>query len=139
MTVSTKFSTGIDRETGAPLFDFDHAVQSMATIFSTRFGERVMREWVGSPVVYLLGKNLNAPEVIDFFAAVAATIDAFEPRFKVRKVEPLSVARLGRFGVRVVVEYRPRGHLGDLTAERSLRAINATYDQGRWNTQGEEV
>lgn len=136
MSSLTPYSTGIDRATGAPLHDFDHAVQSVATILSTRFGERTMREWVGSPVVGLLGRLMNAPEILSFFTAVQATIDTFEPRLKVRKVEPLSVSRAGVFGVRIVVEYRPRGHLGDPTPEAALRAINATYDSGRWNTLG---
>ena len=136
MSTLTPYSTGIDRETGDVLTDYDHVVQSVAVIFTTRFGERVMREWVGSPVSTLLGRLMNASEILTFFAAVQATVDTFEPRLKVRKIEPLSVSRLGAVGIRIVVEYRPRALSGDLTPEASLRAINATYDTGRWNTQG---
>lgn len=136
MSALTPYSAGIDRETGALLTDYDHVVQSVAVIFATRFGERIMREWVGSPVANLLGRLMNASEILSFFAAVQATIDTFEPRLKVRKVEPLSVSRTGTVGIRIIVEYRPRALLGDLTPEASLRAINATYDTGRWNTLG---
>lgn len=136
MSSLTPYSTGIDRATGRPMHDFDHVVQSAAVIFSTEFGQRVMREWFGSDVPGLLGSLMNRTETLAFFNAMAEAIDLHEPRLKVRKVEPLSVSRSGAFGVRLVVEYRPRGHLGDPTPEAALRAINATYDGGRWNTLG---
>jgi phage baseplate assembly protein W len=136
MSTLTPYSVGIDRETGAVLTDFDHVAQSVVVILSTRFGERVMREWVGSPVVGLLGRLVNASEILTFFTAVQATIDTFEPRLKVRKIEPLSVSRAGALGIRIIVEYRPRGHLGDTAPEAALRTINASYDTGRWNVQG---
>ena len=36
---------GMDRYTGKVLTGWDHVIQSMLVIFSTRFHERVLRRW----------------------------------------------------------------------------------------------
>lgn len=118
--------TGIDRRTGQVLSGFAHVEQSLEVIFSTRIGDRVMRRLFGSEVPALLGRNLVPSTLLRFQAAVIVAIELWEPRFAIRKVlwqgapEP---ARLGRIGLHLVGEYRPRGHLGDRTSDGIMRTI----------------
>lgn len=118
-------STGIDRETGRLLSDWDHVVQSLGVIFTTRIGDRVMRRVFGSAVPGLLGRNLTPPTILRFYTAIVVAVDLWEPRFRVRLItypgETNSVANLqqGRFGFRLYGDYRPNALDGDFTVADS--------------------
>jgi uncharacterized protein len=109
--------TGLDRQTGKVLTGWPHVVQSLEVIFTTGYGERVMREWFGSFVPYMLGQNLVPETVVKFYVGLWTAIEAFEPRFRVTRFLPLEVTRTGRLRVQIEGEYRPRGHLGDYSVE----------------------
>ena len=117
------FSTGIDRETGKPLTDWDHTVQSVLVILSTHFGERVMRRVFGSAVPRVLGKNLVPDTMLKFYMAVAVAIELWEPRFRVRRFEypgaqnNPEAMRQGRIGVRMIGDFMPRALEKDFTVE----------------------
>ena len=117
------FSTGIDRETGKPLTDWDHTVQSILVILSTHFGERVMRRVFGSAVPRVLGKNLVPDTMLKFYMAVAVAIELWEPRFRVRRFEypgaqnSPDAMRQGRIGVRMIGDFMPRALEKDFTIE----------------------
>ena len=122
------FSTGIDRETGKPLSDWDHTVQSILVILSTHFGERVMRRIFGSAVPRVLGKNLVPDTMLKFYMAVAVAIELWEPRFRVRRFEypgrqnsPEDM-RQGRIGIRLIGDYMPRALEKDFTVE-AIRTV----------------
>lgn len=114
---------GIDRETGKLLDGWQHVVQSIMVIFTTSFGERVLRRWFGSAVPGLLGENLTVSTVVQFFSAVIASLEVREvgtglprePRFKISSITPKSVDRLGELRIEITGIYMPRGHLGDFT------------------------
>ena len=67
-------SVGLDAATGGIVTGWDHVVQSLADIFATRFGDRIMREWYGSFVPNLLGRLITPDEVGPYFAAVTSAI-----------------------------------------------------------------
>ena len=116
-------STGIDRFTGKPLSDWQHVVQSILVILSTRIGDRVMRRSFGAVVPGLLGQNLTPSTLLRFYTAIAIAIEIWEPRFRVRRFDyPPSEnsadhLRQGRIGIRMVGDYRPRALSGDMTIE----------------------
>ena len=56
-------SIGLDRNTGGMITGWEHVVQSLQDIFTTSFGERIMREWYGSQVPYLLGRLITPREI----------------------------------------------------------------------------
>ncbi len=109
--------SGIDRQTGRALIGWPHVAQSLEVIFTTPFGERIMREWFGSDVTALLGRNMNQREVLSFWTSVWTAIDTFEPRYKVTKLTPLEASRLGHLSIAIEGVYRPRAHLGDFEPE----------------------
>ena len=129
----TGVGTGIDRNTGKLLCGWDHVVQSILTIITTAYGERMLRRWFGSSIPHLLGENLTTPTVVRFFAALIAALEVREtdtglprePRFKIVKITPKAVDRLGGLRIEITGIYMPRGHLGDFTPE-DMRTIVLT-------------
>lgn len=106
---------GVDRETGLIIDGWDHVIQSIETILTTRYFERVMREYVGSPVPALLGELANPQTVLRFQWAVSLSIFLFEPRFTPTRITAVTLDRSGASDWVIEGIFRPRGHLGDIT------------------------
>lgn len=106
---------GMDRETGLRQGGWDNVVQAIETLVTTRFFERGLREYVGSPVPALLGEQATSRTVIRFQWAVALVILLNEPRFTPTSITPVSLDRSGDSAWLVEGIYRPRAHLGDPT------------------------
>jgi phage baseplate assembly protein W len=122
----------IDRRTGMVIDNYASAVQSVEIILSTRLGSRVMRREFGAGVVELLGRLMTARLFDVFKLLLAAAIDLWEPRFRVRWVHVNGSAdelRLGTASVSIEVDYRPRGHLGDPTIE-AVRSFDLNFANG---------
>jgi phage baseplate assembly protein W len=113
---------GMDRVTGKVLTGWDHVVQSMLLIFSTRFHERVLRRWVGSFVPHMIGNNATEPTITRFYWAIATGLDLWEPNYRIQRVRVGTRAdgsllssseelRTGRLTTSMEGTYRPRGHL----------------------------
>lgn len=114
-------SVGINAETGGTLTGWEHVEQSLKDIFTTSFGERIMREWYGSFVPALLGRNITPDEVVPTFAAIASAIEQWEPRYRVTQIQVLKATRDGQFHFFIDGEYRPRAVYGDFTIEGRKR------------------
>jgi phage baseplate assembly protein W len=121
--VSYEPGLGINRRTGQVMDGWAHVVQSLEVIFTTRFGERVMREWFGSAVPYILGRNMIPETFIAYFSAICGAIELWEPRFRITQIVPLEVDRLGRARFRIEGTHYPRGHLGDMTPAGTRRIV----------------
>lgn len=117
-------SVGLNALTGQRLDGWQHTVQSLEVIFSTHFGDRVMREWFGSAVPRLLGESLTAATLLKFKLAVFVAIELWEPRFRVTRIHSLSIDRLGRYRCELEGEYRPRGHLKDYRVDGGRRSFS---------------
>jgi phage baseplate assembly protein W len=125
--------TGINKDTGRVLSGWQHVLQSLEVIFSTRFGERVLIRWFGSFVPLLLGETMTQPTVLRFWTAICIAVDLWEPRFKITKITPTGTPedmRVGKIGFIIDGVYRPRGHLGDLTPDGPRRITIG--DDGRF-------
>ena len=113
----------LDRTTGATLQGWPVVAQAVSELVVTAFGERIMREWVGSPVPRALGRALNEETALVLVAAMAAVVDVFEPRFKVVRCAPVALTRTGQLRLEMEGEYRPRALLGDPTAQGLRRVV----------------
>ena len=117
----TSPSVGLNAETGGILTGWPHVVQSLQDIFTTQFGTRIMREWYGSFVPNLLGRNITPKEVTPWFAAVTSAIEQWEPRYRITRIQVLEVTRDGQLHFFMEGEYRPRAVFGDFTVEGARR------------------
>ncbi len=121
-------SVGLNAAAGGILTGWDHVLQSLSDIFTTGFGERVIREWYGSFVPNLLGQLITPQEVTPFFVAITSAIEQWEPRFRVTEIKVLKATREGALHFYLDGEYRPRAVFGDFTVEGARRVngyINA--------------
>lgn len=107
-------SIDMDAGTGANISGWPHVLQSIEDFMTTRFGERIMREYYGSMIPAFLGENLNTQTVVPFFTAIAAAVEQWEPRYRIIKITPESVGRNGRLKVSIEGQYRPRAQTGQI-------------------------
>lgn len=121
MSIPNNPSVGIDRMTGGTAVGWAHVEQSLNDLFTTRFGERIMREHFGSFLPALLGRNINKNEIAPVFAAITSAIEQWEPRFHVTEIVPTKVTGTGELHIYIVGEYRPRAMYGDNSAEGAKR------------------
>src|ERR1035437_2022285 len=108
--------TGINRYTGQVISGWPDVLQCLGVIFSTRIGERVMRRWFGSMVPELLGSNMTNPTILRFWTAIIVAIDAWEPRFRVTRIQPVGSAAgmsAGQIGFAIAGVYYPKALTGD--------------------------
>ncbi len=112
--------SAVDRNTGLVIENYASALQSVEVIFSTAIGERLMRRHFAAGLVELLGRAVTPPLFAAWQTLIAVGIDLWEPRFRVRGVYvggSADTLRLGHASVRIEVDWRPRGHLGDFSVE----------------------
>jgi uncharacterized protein len=124
--------TGIDRETGELLQGWDHCVQSIGVILTTRIGTRVMRRAFGSEVRALQDRNPDPRTAIVVFVAMAAALRQWEPGFRLTRVTP---ERIGADGVAVFAiagTFFPKGHLGDYSQAEERDACFANDNLRIW-------
>lgn len=116
---------GVNRRTGKPIDNLSSAIQSVEVIFSTRLMSRAMRRQFAGGIIELLGRLVNPQLFAAFQVLISASIDIWEPRFRVRRLIFNGTAdelRLGNVEFGIEVDWRPNGHLGDETVE-SIQAF----------------
>jgi uncharacterized protein len=106
---------GMDQVTGGLVDGWDHVGQSVLNLFTTAFFSRVMRPYVGSNVIRILGQNVNEQTVSRVRVAIAVALDLFEPRFKPYRVDLVDVGRTGNSSWIIMGIYIPRALVGDFT------------------------
>ena len=121
-------SVGIDRNSGGTVIGWPHVLQSINDIFTTRFGERIIREWFGSAIPNLLGQQMTPREIVPYFAAMCTAIEMWEPRYRITKIDVLEVTRTGRLLLYIDGVYRPRAAFGDFTAD-GPRRVSLDFDR----------
>ncbi|MBB3996880.1 GPW/gp25 family protein [Aureimonas pseudogalii] len=109
-----------DRRTGARISNYESAVQSVKILFFSQVGEHVLLREFGAGLLELLGRKLTPRLFATFMLLMAAAIDLWEPRFRVRRIIPggtVDAIRQGQAAFAIEVDFRPNAHLGDDTVE----------------------
>ena len=97
--------SGMNRQTGKIILsDKEHTLQSIDDIITTPKGSRVMNRKYGSDLFELIDDPVN--KKIDVYAAVAQSLDEFEPRFELESIK-LSNDTDGRLFITVEGMYLP--------------------------------
>lgn len=99
---------GIDAHSGRPLSGADHLRQSIADILRTPIGSRVMRRDYGSRLFDLIDAPVTPAWKSEMYAAVAEALDRWEPRFKLGRVQLVSVSG-GQVTLDLEGEFLPDG------------------------------
>ena len=106
-------AVGMDRRTGKPLSGWDHVLQSIEDILTTRVMQRIMRRDYGSRVPKLIDAPMTDRIVLAFYVAAAEAIRRWEPRYRLRHCRIARAGAGGRITIELSGVYYPRGHLGD--------------------------
>ena len=106
-------AVGMDRRTGRPIYGWDHVLQSIEDILTTRLMQRVMRREYGSLLPRLIDAPMNDRVVLAFYAAAAEALRRWEPRFRLRRCSITRAGSDGGITLELSGVYYPRGHLGD--------------------------
>jgi len=77
---------GMDAQSGKPLTDTAHLVQSIGDILTTPVGSRVMRRDYGSLLPRLIDQPFNAATRIRLVAAIATALMRWEPRLQITRI-----------------------------------------------------
>lgn len=103
---------GIDAETFKAIDGRDHLYQSVRMLLTTGIGERVMREWVGTPGARLLGENLQERSILKWWVVAWMVLDVYEPRLRNLRLIPLATTRQGEFECIIAGDEQLTAHLG---------------------------
>lgn len=104
----------LNHDTGAEVEGWDHVVQSIQTLLSTRIDTRVFRREFGSEVPALVDAPMNDANVLALYVAVAEALERWEPRFELTDVA-VEGAPSGAITMTLIGNHRPNAHKGDLT------------------------
>ncbi len=111
--------SGLDRQTMVPLASEAHLAQSIQDILSTPVGSRVMRRDYGSDLPRLVDAPITPQTMIDLYAATAAALERWEPRFDLVRVQ---VAQASAGHVELALE----GRVQDGVETRLSARVEAT-------------
>jgi phage baseplate assembly protein W len=79
---------GLNKTTGTGLDSLDdHIRQSISDIITTPVGTRVMRREYGSIVPDLVDQPMNRTTLLRVYAATAAAVMRWEPRFRISRIQ----------------------------------------------------
>ena len=104
----------LDHTTGGVVDGWDHVVQSVTTILSTRLNSRIFRREFGSEVPALVDAPMNESSIMALYVAVAEALERWEPRFELTDVA-VAGDKSGAVTMTLIGNYRPNAHKGDLT------------------------
>ncbi|PZU93126.1 MAG: baseplate assembly protein [Chelatococcus sp.] len=121
---------GIDRASGRLLTGWDHCVQSIAVILTTRVGTRVMRRAFGSAALELQDRSATPMRIMQIYAAVAAAIRTWEPGFRLKTIQLTRGGADGVFAFEITGIFYPRGHLGDYETFEERSAVLGSNENG---------
>lgn len=125
MALDGQVNIDIDPITGENIEGWDVVQASIERLILTHFGQRPLREYIGSVAPAALGRNITEDTVMLIWLGISMVIDLFEPRYRIIKFEPVEVRRDGTLRLRIDGEYVPHAQLGD-SSQRVRRAFNMT-------------
>lgn len=114
--------TGIDDRTGQILTGWDHCVQSIRLILTTRVGALVMRRDFGGGLVELQDRNPSPRVMMEAFVRIATAIRQWEPGFRLQQIAMTRSGPDGIYVLDMVGIFYPRGHLGDYSVSETRSA-----------------
>lgn len=121
---------GMDAASGRLLTGWDHCVQSIGIVLTTRIGARIMRRAFGSAALELQDRNATPLRIMEIYVAIAAALKRWEPGFRLRSVRLVRGGADGAFAFEIAGVFFPLGHLGDYATREDRRATIGLADTG---------
>jgi phage baseplate assembly protein W len=113
---------GMDATTGRLVQGWDHCVQSIRTLLTTRIGTRLMRRSFGARIAELQDDNATRGALLTFYVAVGDALARHEPGYRLTTLMMTRAGADGAFRLEMTGVYYPRGHLGDWSEGQDVSA-----------------
>lgn len=121
---------GLDAATGGVLTGWDHCVQSIRIILTTRIGSRVMLRDFGSELKSLQDRIPNPQNLMRLYVAIAGALRKWEPGYRLRQLRIVRAGADGVYEIELSGTFYPRGHLGDYSLSEDRSAALALAARG---------
>ncbi|PWV97707.1 hypothetical protein DFR52_106232 [Hoeflea marina] len=123
MANAIRYRTGVDRETGEILRGIAHLRQSLAVIWVTVIGTRIMRLEFGSRLRGHLGDDITPALALDIYVSMVEAAHRYEPEYRISSLQFVKLERDGTLGVRYAGTYFPEGRFGNYDVSDDDQAL----------------
>ena len=120
-----RYRSGVDARTGRVITGQVHLAQSIATIWSTRIGQRVMLLAFGSNLRSHLAEDITSALALEIYDDLTSAITQWEPEYRVAEMQFVSLTRIGGLGLRHGGTYYPEGRFGNYTVSEPFGTVSA--------------
>lgn len=122
---AVRYRSGIDARTGRFLKGRAHLAQSLAKIWATRIGERVMLLDFGSNLRSHLSEDVTGALALEIYDDLITSAHRWEPEYRAVEMQLVTLTRLGQLGLRHAGLYYPEGRLGNYAIVEDFGGVSA--------------
>lgn len=122
-----RYREGIDAATGQLLVGRDHLAQSLAKIWTTRPGERIMLLAFGTDLRSHLAEDVDAGLVLEIYNDLTQAVYDWEPEYRVVEMQVVQLTRMGALGLKHAGLYYPEGRFGNTDIVQAYGGTSALY------------
>ena len=125
-----RYRSGIDAGTGRIITGQVHLAQSLATIWTTRIGERLMRLTFGSRLRSHLAEDIVPALALAIYDDLVGAILLWEPEYRIVQFQVVSLTRKGGLGIRHGGIYFPEGRFNNFAIRQQFGTVTtlAVYE-----------
>lgn len=120
-----RYRTGIDRTTGKVLRGHAHLAQSLAVIWGTRPGLRLMLLEFGADLRSHLSEDVTPALVLEIYDDLVTAAHRWEPEYRIDEMQLVSLTRTGGLGLRHGGTYYPEGRFGNFDFDEPFGRVTA--------------
>jgi len=120
-----RYRRGVDASTGRIISGQVHLAQSIATIWATRIGERIMLLLFGSNLRSHLAEDIDGALALEIYDDLTTAVIRWEPEYRVVEMQLVSLTRKGGLGLRHGGLYYPEGRYGNYTLSERFGTVSA--------------
>lgn len=126
-----RYRSGISASTGRVITGRVHLAQSIATIWRTRVGERIMLLPFGSNLRSRLAEDVTGALALELYDDLTTAVRTWEPEYRITTMQLVSLTIKGGLGLRHVGLYYPEGRFGNYSLQESFGAVSdlARYER----------
>ena len=126
-----RYRSGVDARTGLLIRGQVHLAQSVASIWSTRIGERIMLLPYGANLRSHLAEDITGALALEIYDDLTTAVIRWEPEYRVAEMQLVSLTRKGGLGLRHAGLYYPEGRYGNYSVQEDFGAVSdlAQYER----------
>lgn len=122
---AVRYRSGIDGQTGRVIIGRVHLAQSLAQIWTTSLGKRVMLLDFGSKLRSHLAEDITGALALEIYDDLTSAVYAYEPEYRVAEMQLVKLTRLGGLGLRHGGIYYPEGRFGNYAIQEDFGGVSS--------------